>query len=209
MNDWRKIIKDALKQQGRRQEDLVSILDVKDRSSVTNMLNGHSGISWEKMLAVSTFLRLDLNTLAGRSEHVSEPTTSYTIEENLYPLIDWTNIDQHAKGATTNSGKSYACPVKCSSKTFVLQVISPEMEPAYPLGHLIWVDPKRKPKINDTVIVQTSPNAPALHRLYQPLSTGEVFTSITNPALKNQLDTTRLESSGTIFGTVIFCGTQP
>lgn len=205
MNDWRKIIKDALKQQGRRQEDLVNVLGVKDRSSVTNMLNNNSGISWEKMLAVSAFLKLDLNYIAGRTNQVAEPQPTYTLQPDQYPLLDWPTLPQQLKSPTHN-GKHYGCPVKCSPKTFVLNVVSPEMEPNYPIGHLIWVDPKRKPKPNDTIVLQTSPSAPAIHRLYQPLSTGEVFTSITNPSLKHQLDTTRLEADSQILGTVIFSG---
>lgn len=209
MSDWRKIIKDTLKQRGLRHEDLVPVLDVKDRSSVTNMLNGTSGISWEKMLDVTEFLKLDLNLVAGRSNSIAEPSATYTAQPNSYPLLSWADITDLPQALSTKATKQYACPVKCSSRTYVLPIISPEMAPDFPLNHLIWVDPKRKPKLNDTVIVQASPQAPALHRLYQPLSTGEAFTSITNPDLKHQLDTTRLEDGHIIHGTVIFCGSQP
>lgn len=196
-------IKDLIKSQreklGLSQSDVARELNVRPQSVQ----------QWESGETLPRGSRLDA---LARVLKIEQPIGLYNVEEGptirrSAPLISWVQAGNWC-GVIDNLHTGDAedwlpCPVKCSPQTYVLRVRGISMEPRFPEGELIFVDPAVEAKHKSFVVVRLADNEEATFKQYI-VEGDKRYLKPLNPAWPEQI--IPIPPSAIICGVVIFKG---
>jgi len=127
----------------------------------------------------------------------------------LHPLISWAEAGERPNSAEDNAPDRWnewlPCPVKCSEKTFVLRAQGASMEPKFPEGTLIFVDPEIEPAHGKYIVVNLG-NADQATFKQLIVEDDHRFLKALNPDWPKPI--VEMDEAATITGVVVFKGEQ-
>lgn len=156
-------------------------------------------------------LGVSVEFLLGKSLATNQNVVEYNLDLNQKtldkcPVISWVKAGKLCELDEVLDYESAEewryCPVKHSSKTYVLIVSGESMAPDYPDGSEIFVDPTIEPINNDDVVVSTVDNKATFKRL-QITHEGKHLLAL-NPNWPNRI--IEVTEGTTICGVVIYSG---
>lgn len=125
---------------------------------------------------------------------------SSTSNADRYPLLTHEQVLMRDQLLETQF-EMYSCPIKCSSKTFIIKITGLSMSPTFLTGSMIWVDPIKTAKNNSYVLASKGQKI-----TFKQLIIEDDITMLTpsNPSWPNQH--TLLTDDHKIIGVVVFAG---
>ncbi|PSV11684.1 phage repressor protein [Photobacterium kishitanii] len=139
-----------------------------------------------------------LQNNSDQNEIALEPVAKYV------PLINW---EQACSWTPTNidieSASKLPCPVKCSDRTFALEVQGESMEPRFEAGDFIFVDPEQlEPSPGQFIIVQLAVNTPAILKEFQMLDGYKILKAL-NPNYPADMRYVKVNDTCRLLGTLV------
>ena len=125
--------------------------------------------------------------------------------QGLYPVISWVQAGDWSTIHEINAADAmhYPCPVKCSDKTFLLEIQGMSMSPTFNEGDLIFVDPEVQPISGKYVVARLDDENEATFKQLI-IESGHKFLKAANPAWPTPIQP--INGNCTIVGVVIFAG---
>lgn len=153
------------------QEDLKKPLGVSTRGAVGHYLSGRRDPSMDQMMALASYLRCDLGWLMEGSKGskreykqgqapASEVREPAMIPESLthVPLISWVTAGSWAEACDPyepgDAEEMIAVTRKVGSRAFALKITGDSMEPRFPAGGIIVVDPEVRAENGSYVVAR-------------------------------------------------------
>ena len=159
-------IKNSREKVGISQSELARRVGVKPQA-VQAWEAGRNGPSRKRIQAVAKELKISVLELEfGTTQELAGPSqkdsnvASFTIAGKIkfVPLVSWVTAGQWAEVSDNyppgQGEDNIPCPSKCGPHSFALRVKGDSMEPEYPNGSVIIVDPDREPRHDADVVVR-------------------------------------------------------
>jgi SOS-response transcriptional repressor LexA len=189
------------------QADVAKAIGV-SKVSVSQWEKGDTSPKGENLYALAKVLRCDVSWLLhGKSKPPLEPSnvTAGPELQGLYPVISWVQAGDWSAihEISVADAMHYPCPVKCSKKTFLLEVHGMSMSPTFSEGDLIFVDPEVQPISGKYVVARLDDQNEATFKQLI-IEGGHKYLKATNPAWPTPIQA--INGNCTIVGVVIFSG---
>ena len=177
------------------------------KASVSLWEKGDTSPKGEHLFALAKILKCEASWLLyGKGS----PTEISNVEEvplspDLYPVISWVQAGDWAQIFEMNKQDAiyYPCPVKCSNKTFILQVRGMSMSPTFNEDEFIFIDPEVEPSNRKYVVARLDDDNEATFK--QLIIEGNhKFLKAANPAWPTPIQS--INGNCTIVGVVVFAG---
>ncbi len=183
------------------------------RSSVVQWEQDTNQPRGESLIALAKALNCDPNwLLTGQNLPASKSTEKSNVEagpelHGLYPVISWVQAGDWSAIHEIDASDAihYPCPVRCSTKTFLLKVQGMSMSPTFNEGDLIFVDPAVEPTSGKYVVARLDDENEATFKQLI-IEGGHKFLKAANPAWPTQIQP--INGNCTIVGVVIFVGRE-
>lgn len=140
---------------------------------------------------------------SGLAESISN--ASHNPNAGKAPLVSWDQIysgsDIQAEGVDSSKVDNWLqMPPRAGARTFVLKVPGESMLPEYTSSHLIFIDPDRRVKSGDDVVVYVAEKGEAMLRRYiEEPGSGKMLKAL-NPAFGAQYE--QLKEEDRVIGVV-------
>lgn len=191
-------IKECRKKLGLTQLELGQAANV-TKTSVVFWEQGRNLPSGEALLELEKLFECDSKwILTGEGKNNSKTYKEEkinTIKQKAYPLIDWGDLKNISKCSTN---QYYFCPNECSNDTFALQVRGDSMQPTIKDKDIIFIDPKRKAKNGDYIVVSSGSKS-FLRKV--TFDGSLIYLHIENNLWDSKA--TKLKKEDTILGTIV------
>lgn len=129
-----------------------------DRISVSNWERGKNPPTADKLAKLSEFLDISVDWLLGTEKDSNVASTTIRFKTKTVPLISWVQAGQwkevndiHPVG---QSDEYISVTAKVGPNAIALKVRGDSMEPEFPEGSIIIVDPDREAKNGSYVVVR-------------------------------------------------------
>jgi SOS-response transcriptional repressor LexA len=169
-----------------------------------NQPRGESLIALAKVLGCEPDWLLSGKRTPPTRPEVSNVTAGPELH-GLYPVISWVQAGDWSAihEISVADAMHYPCPVKCSNKTFLLEVHGMSMSPTFSEGDLIFVDPEVQPINGKYVVARLDDQNEATFKQLI-IESGYKFLKATNPAWPTPIQA--INGNCSIVGVVIFSG---
>lgn len=138
-------------------------------SYVSQLLSGHRGIGDDVATKIEDRLELPRGWLDQDHDERADTEPGPNIQGSV-PLISWVQAGEYAEiidHLAPGEGERIETTVPIKAHTYALRVSGDSMEPEFPEGCIIIVEPEMEPRHGDYVIVRNGSNEATFKQLIQ------------------------------------------